>query len=856
MYMMTKNWLLLLLTLLFSNVQLQAQVPVTGTELRLARLCDLEISLSETIPHCDGWEVCIEVTGATLPLIITLDGTPQSNTDTNVSLCIDGLDPGNYTIGIVDAEGCTATVDVALPAIDYYLEVEVDPVSCYGSTDGAIHLNIPIDIAPIFFSWEGPNGYTADTESIADLGAGIYCVSVTTIDDICVGTGCWEVIQPDPIDIEVQLVYPDCGQPDGCVFVSGGSAPYHIWVLASLPPEIADAPYGNLPPLVDLDPTAGAPYDPVVADTAFCASNVANGTYYILVVDSHLCYAWEVVIIDVATSIERTVQVIDPTCGGLNNGSVCFSISNGTPPFFTMLSPSVSNVGITGTDGCFEHLAPGTYVLTTRDGNGCLISETLTLAPPSNLEVHFTITSSACSDQVDGCLYIDGGTPPYHIWVWHWNSTSDVLPHVTFNADGEPIIDGATSTNDIDFQNTAADPFVRCAEDIPAGFYLVLVADGEGCYRLIRVVIPEPGALAAEVEVRHVGCDGDDEGDIKIRATNGLAPYTFVLGSIELVSDDGVVVFEHLAAGTYTIQVYDADQCSATVTVIIEEAEALISNLDFDQYGDYACVDPEGGTPPYAVRWYDLGSNAAIGNGHCIYNLLEGAYLVRIRDAQSCESEDIFFIDPRPCAGGIAMVDPDHIESGESTVFSLIDWSGSNLQWQFRTEFTSWLTIPGATSEVYHTPPLHSGSDKTVYVRAAVRCQDEVYYAEIAELFIEGDNSPMAIAPELADRYLFQPLDYQAMLAKAQANIETSVATVYPTLCNQSFNIRFLQKAGPTTIELYTSLGLKVYEQTHTAFASGEVIDIPTRHLTAGTYFVRISTDNQMLTRRIIVSHD
>ena len=75
--------------------------------------------------------------------------------------------------------------------------------------------------------------------------------------------------------------------------------------------------------------------------------------------------------------------------------------------------------------------------------------------------------------------------------------------------------------------------------------------------------------------------------------------------AISLIDDD-YVIFNNLCPGTYTVTVYDVNQCGATETYEVGATGELISNLEFEQYGEFACVDPEGGTPPYTVEWHDV----------------------------------------------------------------------------------------------------------------------------------------------------------------------------------------------------------------------------------------------------------
>lgn len=958
--------LFILLFIFSTNLPAQIEsisaIKVTSVE------CDLEVNLGDIIHHCDGSEVCFTIENGVLPYTVLIDGEQAPPNIDALNFCIDGLSPGFYVITVTDGAGCTASLEVAIPFIDYYLEANITNVSCYGGSDGAIQPFIYID--PIlYFHWEGPDGFTADTEAISGLLAGEYHLEVTWPDGNCYFTGSWTVGQPEPINIEVVVEYPECGAPDACLFISGGTAPYHLWVFETLPPVFQDSPYGMITDWTSLDPNGGIPYDPSTTNTPYCAEDVPNGIYYILVIDSNLCYAWEVVTIEANPFFSRTLEITHAGCNG-QGGSVCYQIEGGTPPLGTWISPSVTDEVLFGPEGCFDNLAPGTYTITTEDGNGCTLSETFTIEGSGDLEAYFEITSEPCSDQVDGCLYVEGGTLPYNIWVWQWTVTSDVLPtvvfddngnpyientqltdvfnwqvepnttpdyircaedippgwylilvvdangcydllpvhiphpnnleatfeitsqdcdqvdgcltvtggtmpyhlwvwawnspltvipNVLFDAGGNPYIEGATPTEVIQWQPEISpnDTYVRCAEDIPPGYYLVLVVDANGCWVLLPVLIPDTSGFDVNITATDVSCMGQGDGSIKVAVEGGAPPYTIVLGDMAILSDEGVALFENLYPGTYTVSVVDANGCSKSITVIIGESDGIISNLDFDQYGEYACVDPEGGTAPYTIHWYQLGSNFGWLSNECIFDLEHGAYLVTIVDVNGCTSQDIFFIDEPECAAGEAYVNPEQIDSGESTVFTLENHYGNSIQWQFKTEVTGWLNIPGATSDVYQTPPIHSGSDKVVLVRALVVCDGETLISTEAEFKVFADEDLMELAASIEDQHLFDPGFRQQELAtldKDRAHHDP-VIQVFPNPAGEFLMVDFRNKINHhTQLTLFNVYGALVFSRNvEPGFAS--VQEISTTDLMNGIYFLNIQTDAGTEVRKIIVEH-
>lgn len=1267
--------------------------------------CPIEIDITSTTTTCEGADVCLAISGGTPPYTFTLNGQDENNPATGLNLCFQDLQPGAYTLTVTDAEGCSQSIDFNIPFVDYFFDANVTDVSCFGGSDGAIHLEILIDLAPLFYSWEGPNGYSEflqDVEIIENLQAGEYSVSITTVDNACVGIGSWIVEEPDPLNIEVAISTPACGQPDVCVFVNGGTPPYQVWAFRQLPDVLADSPHGQLGALTDLNTANAIPLFQTASNAAFCAQNVPNGTYYIFALDANFCYVWEIITIDANHTLERTISSSHVSCYGAGDGSICFAIHSGTPPYVTTLSPNTSNLVIPGPEGCFNHLGPGQYVITSTDATGCSVSETVFIhepdelnarfeitSPPcsgqvngclmveggtmpfrvyvwewpdpnndvlpavdftsagpvivdanpvdyilfhgdpvapyircaddippgfylilvvdangcytllpvhipdssgletsfeitssdcdsgvsgcltieggtppyriwvwhwdssvdvvpivefdangnpyvlgadladdihfgantssvytrcadnippgdylvltvdangcydllpvripdvNQLEARFEITSSPCSDQVDGCLYVNGGTSPYQIWVWRWpNPSSDVLPAVQFNDDGTPAIDQAIPTDEVDFnvdpnspdflrcaQNipaghylvlvvdangcyillpvhipeanpletsfeiTSSDcadgvsgclnveggtppyriwvwtwnspltvipnvqfaddgtPFIEdaqltdamhfgpnnsdvfrrcadnippgnylvltvdangcydllpvhipdvnpleanfeitssacadqvdgclnvnggttpyqiwvwhwpnpttdvlpavhfddngnpqidqatptdaidfvadpttpnyeiCAEDIPAGYYLVLVVDANGCYVLLPVIIPEPNALGLHVMSRDVSCFGEEDGVIKLTILGGEPPYTVSINGITVsTSDDQVIIFENLAPGTYVIDVFDANQCAGTVTVVIHEPDPLDIELDFDPYGSYACAEPIGGVAPYHYRWFDLSANAVISNEACVENLNVGIYLIVVADAHDCQTAELLFIDEQPCLGGEASVDPEEIQSGETTTLTLSNYSGTSIQWQFKTDVTPWINIPGATTDVYQTLPINTGTDKIILVRAAVICQNgDVLYSTETEFKVEGSNLLIPYNSLAEDSRLFDPsFRHQELKQLAAIGFDKKdIIRVYPTLSSDLVYVQFEEEQmEPVTITLMNSVGQAIYTQVLGQVYQGERFEISVQEVPNGVYFVQFSNDLRQ-TERIVVN--
>ena len=117
---------------------------------------------------------------------------------------------------------------------------------------------------------------------------------------------------------------------------------------------------------------------------------------------------------------------------------------------------------------------------------------------------------------------------------------------------GFGTLDYSWSTSDLD--NTA--------ENLLAGTYTLDVTDDYGCTDQFIYTLSEPTALIVNGTATPITCSGCSS-DITISASGGTAPYT------------GTGVYTQTVAGVYTYDVVDANGCSATVQVTVEDISGL-----------------------------------------------------------------------------------------------------------------------------------------------------------------------------------------------------------------------------------------------------------------------------------------
>ena len=356
------------------------------------------------------------------------------------------------------------------------------------------------------------------TATAINLAAGTYTVTVTDAD----GTEITETItitEPDELLVSVTGTNPTT--PGG----SDGTATATV--------------SGGTPPYTYL-------WDDLLAQTTQTATGLVAGTYNVIVTDANGCeVTGSITLTDPAIALALTVVVDnDVTCFGGNDGQATATATGGVLPYTYLWSDPFAQTTATATG-----LAAGTYTVTVTDADGTEITETITITQPDELLVSVTGTNPTTPGGNDGTATatVSGGTPPY-IYLW-----DDLLAQTTQTATG-----------------------------LVAGTYNVTVTDDNGCEISGSVVLSDPDALTADVNVIHISCYGNSDGRITITNPQGGS------GSYQYSIDGGLTwqnsgFYTNLPTGIYEIMIRDAFNTTNEVTLIIitiTEPEELITQID------------------------------------------------------------------------------------------------------------------------------------------------------------------------------------------------------------------------------------------------------------------------------------
>ncbi len=330
--------------------------------------------------------------------------------------------------------------------------------------------------------------------------------------------------------------------------------------------------------------------------TSSLATGLGPGVYNIFVKDANGCQASTQLIIISANNPTINFSVKNVSCFGANNGSITASVSNGiSPPYtYTWASQGVNTTTIT-------NLAPNTYTLNVKDNSGCAFSNTVTITEPSNFTTSVTCPSITCpGGKTNATVSVSGSTPPYTYLTSPGGLTTATLFSLTANT------------------------------------YTTLVKDVNNCTVTVINPIIEPPAFNTNFIKNPETCDGNKNGSIIANVSGGTSPYTY---SWSVTPAQITSTLNNVAAGNYTLQIKDAQNCttsfSTNLSLLNNFGINILSTKQISCFG--ACngsisVQETGGLPPYTFQWQGP-STATV---PAITGLCAGNYTIGVTDQTGC----------------------------------------------------------------------------------------------------------------------------------------------------------------------------------------------------------------------------
>ncbi|MEI7898318.1 MAG: T9SS type A sorting domain-containing protein, partial [bacterium] len=131
----------------------------------------------------------------------------------------------------------------------------------------------------------------------------------------------------------------------------------------------------------------------------------------------------------------------------------------------------------------------------------------------------------------------------------------------------------------------------------------------------------------------HMKCANIDDGAIDVSVTGGTGSYTYQWSYNSATTQD----LTGLHFGSYTLQVTDSRNCSATATWVVTSPAtppsfiSVVHHVNCNGETGYITTTPTGGTPGYTYSWSPDGQTT-----QNISGLYPGTYVLILTDSQGC----------------------------------------------------------------------------------------------------------------------------------------------------------------------------------------------------------------------------
>jgi gliding motility-associated-like protein len=632
--------------------------------------------------NCDGSASSIPSGGT--PSYVSYSWSP----DGEITSSISNKCPGQYVVTVTDSKGCigTDTVNIIEPPT-LTVSLANNTLSCAGVCDGQMTATVSGGTPNYIYSWNDPSSQS--TQTATNLCAGTYQVTVTDSAG-CSETATADVIDPPPIFFNFSSTDATCpGLCDGTATLnpSGGTSPYIItWcngqtgntatglcantpctvtvtdaLFCSVdttftinePPAlvandiiIVPTCYGDCDGSIELTIIGGTPGYTVVWNTppfgtGTIISNLCAGTYTATITDLNGCSVPYSGTVNEPDSLIAIASSTPLTCNGICDGTVSGSAIGGVSPYSYSWTPGNNNPGM-------NSLCADTYNLIVTDDNGCSASASTTVGQPQPINTFPTFISASCAGVCDGTVVVGstGGTPGY-TYEW-WNGA---------------LIDTGNSVSNL------------CI-----GAYNVITEDATGCKDTSVINITPVISIAINVNGTSILCNGDCNGQATASASGGVPPY-FYQWSTGLNDTNQTVA--GLCDGSYTITVTDANGCSNSETVVMNEPPPLTLNLTSTNPSCGGLCDGTasssvtGGTGTYTYSWSTGPATPGLSN------LCPNTYTLTVTDQNNCtETGSVTLTSPTPIVANEVITHTDcGLSNGSIVLFPSGGAGGYTYSW-------------------------------------------------------------------------------------------------------------------------------------------------------------------------------
>ncbi|MFL5786586.1 MAG: gliding motility-associated C-terminal domain-containing protein [Flavisolibacter sp.] len=406
-------------------------------------------------------------------------------------------------------DGFVASIDISgyCPLTTYQLSSITD---CSTLTASAELRPYPPQGSTInYYLYDGSNVVASNSNgSFSALNPDVLYTIKAIVDENCSGTQCIGTFKLNPI-INAYVTPSNCNKNNGKIILSatGDNGPFTY--------SFDGSTFNNNNQL----------------------SGLHSGLYKVYVKNNKGCISSQDVTVTDISTLNPSINSTDAICGN-NSGNISINTNGGNAPYqYALNSGSYQN------NSSFSNLAPGNYIITVKDNNGCLTTTrtiVINSIPPTQSSIS---TKDASCGKSNGTLSINTnqGTTPY-----------------------EYSIDGTAFQTNSNFNNLAPTT------------YSVLIKDKNGCVETVATKINNIAPPSISVSVTNASCTKND-GMLSASIAGGASPFAYKINSGPYQNNE---TFNDLKSGEYQLTVQDANGCTDTKTI-----KVLLNNTVFVDAG-------------------------------------------------------------------------------------------------------------------------------------------------------------------------------------------------------------------------------------------------------------------------------
>ncbi len=744
-------------------------------------------------------------------------------------ISLNGLYEGFYNIAIT-VGNCTYSYPCQLTQLK--LEFRMTVIDCSVYSAGLLELIVQGGVQPLSFQWtfNGMPYAISQSNNVIEFfpNSGTYCVTVTDALG-CTASLCETYNPPScALDVSLEGFHPTCTNSNNGQLTANASCGvppyYYFWSIAP--------------------------------DSSFITTInglEVNTNYSVTVKDHHGCLATDDFYLNDFDLMYLTAEITDESCNSPNSGAIDLTVVSGIPPFTYNWSNGAITQDITG-------LAHGTYYVTVTDDSGCEITGEYDVRLA--LVLSWDVIGQGCdgiynnpsvmltNGSID--LTVTGGTTPY-TYAWSNGAVTEDLSGLT---DGSilnvtvsdingcygyaEIEVGSDQTIELDagwnFMSTYIDPFNT---NVTSTFiesdilpYVNIIKDNfqnENDYYNTLTNLP-PYSIGEGYKIKmDYACDYKITGTLVCPEDNEIilsvptSPNEEWIGYLRKVSQPVNDVFSSVVNDV----------------MIVNEENGLVWWPAYNYYG-------------FTTMYPDEGYNVIMSNPNSI------------------------FYDPNPDAFGTKSIIND--EQAMATYLKLNNTENFNTSNSMVLGITqgAWDNLPDIGDEigVYspegnligrnvftggHTGIVIYGDDESTEQKEAICVNEEFtirvwnrntnkeYEIKITDWLV-GNNSYKENSVSIADAL-------KVNMPKINSD-EDLVVETYPNPTSGNSGIRISTiLAGHLGIELLSIEGKTVKQLTDTDIDKGTYLfKFDFTNLDSGSYFYRITINNKIITKKIILS--